>query len=66
MENLLEQFPKVMLDENQSARILNGSLITLEDAVAEPWVRLFAKDGRFVAMGQVQPDQNIQPKFVFH
>lgn len=66
MEKLLEQFPKVALDETQSARILNGSIIRLEDTVAEPWVRLFAKDGRMLAMGQVQPDQNIQPKIVFH
>jgi tRNA pseudouridine55 synthase len=66
MEKLLEQFPKAALDETQSARILNGSIIRLEESVTEPWVRLFAEDGRLLAMGQVLSDQSIQPKIVFH
>lgn len=66
MERLLEQFPKVLLDTTQSTRILNGSSIRLDDAVDKPWVRLFGEDDRLLAMGQVQADQNIQPKIVFH
>lgn len=69
MEKMLSQFPEVALDAATSKKVLNGSIIELEEKVGKEWVRLFNKQKVLLALGQVlnqDGKQRIQPKVVFN
>jgi tRNA pseudouridine55 synthase len=69
MEKMLSQFPEVALDATSSKKVLNGSVIELDETYAEEWVRLFSKQQKaLIAVAQVLTQdgkQRIQPKVVF-
>jgi tRNA pseudouridine55 synthase len=66
MERMLAHLPEVILDSSQGAKILNGSSIEIKQDFQEPWVRVFSKDRHLLALAQVQPNRQIQPKIVFN
>jgi tRNA U55 pseudouridine synthase TruB len=66
MERMLAHLPEVILDSSQGAKILNGSSIEIKQDFQDSWVRVFSKDRHLLALAQVQPNHQIQPKIVFN
>jgi tRNA pseudouridine55 synthase len=69
LENMLNQFPELVINPELSRRILSGSAIQVNESFPEEWVRIFSEDKALLAIAQVLPQESslrIQPKIVFN
>lgn len=68
LDQMLSHLPEVVLDAENSKRILTGSAIDCEEKVGTEWVRIFNRDRVLLAFGKMETGataSRVQPKIVF-
>lgn len=62
MEDALAQWPDVVLNADVAFYLLQGQPVWVPQAPSSGLVRLFADQGRFIGMGEIQSDGKVAPK----
>jgi tRNA pseudouridine55 synthase len=78
VEQMLPQFPEIVIDENLGKKLTSGSVIQVQEPIEQEWVRVFNERKSLLALAQVEtgesaseaartPDRmrKLQPKIVF-
>lgn len=68
LELMLSDIPQVVLDPDQSKRILSGSAVEIPEMAGNDWVRAFEGE-KLLAFGQIEMADAVsrfQPRIVFH
>jgi tRNA pseudouridine55 synthase len=66
-DQLLDKFPVVSLDSEQSAELKHGRTVNLvENTLPETqWVRIYGLENVFLGLGQINAEQQLVPKRLF-
>lgn len=69
LAQMLAEYPNVTADASQSKKILNGSMISVEQQYDRDWVKVFDENRTLLAMATPAQDgtkTQLRPRIVFH
>jgi tRNA pseudouridine55 synthase len=64
---MLDKFPVVSLDSEQSAKLKQGRLVSLQDNLPteNQWVRIYGLENVFLGLGKINAERQLAPKRLF-
>ena len=62
MDRFLAHFERIDLDATQTGALMNGQPVRTDHGVAPGMVRIYAPDGRFLGLGELDAKGELQPR----